>query len=58
MTDKRANSDTTYMKQRSIESTTAENLKKWRPMRVETVKHISVLHQVEMLIHTDLNIGL
>jgi len=27
-------------------------------MRVETVKHISFLHHVEMLIHTDLNIGL
>jgi len=58
MADKRANSDTAYMKHCSIESTTAENFKKWRPMRVETVKHISVLHHVEMLIHTDLNNGL
>jgi len=52
MADKPANSDTTYMRHWGITSTRAENFLKLRSMCVETVKHISVLHHVEMLIHT------
>jgi len=46
------------MRHWGIKSTTVEDFKKWRPMRVEIIKHISVLHHVEMLIHNDLNIDL